>query len=284
MNGKIHFLNTGHSDCIILESDGHFAMIDAAEDTEYPASKPHLKLQGYEDVVVDYLLNHCKNENGRVHLDFVLGTHAHSDHIGGFDTVIDHPLVDIDRAFLRKYNEENVFIMERKAWDNVEVYEQMVNALKRKNVEIIEEMDSMKVTLGEFKITLYHSHNKKGLFKFGENVNSVAALIETDSFKALLTGDVNYKDGYELELAKKVGKIDLLKVGHHGHAFSTSFAMVKRLMPSVAVVTNSAKAIMPDIKFKLAKIAKAKIFATTDCNGVIANVSGKGFEMQPNIM
>ena len=53
---KIHFLNTGHSDCIILESQGKFAMIDAAEDNDYPANKPFLNLKGYEDVVVDYLV------------------------------------------------------------------------------------------------------------------------------------------------------------------------------------------------------------------------------------
>ena len=34
MEGKIHFLNTGHSDCIILESCGKIAMIDSAEDTD----------------------------------------------------------------------------------------------------------------------------------------------------------------------------------------------------------------------------------------------------------
>ena len=56
MLGRIHFLNTGHSDCIILESQGKIAMIDAAEDTEYPPNKPHLNLKGYEDQVVDYLL------------------------------------------------------------------------------------------------------------------------------------------------------------------------------------------------------------------------------------
>ena len=48
MSNVIHFLNTGSSDCIIIESNGHFAMVDAGEDTEYPANKPHLKYPGYE--------------------------------------------------------------------------------------------------------------------------------------------------------------------------------------------------------------------------------------------
>ena len=37
------------------------------------------------------------DENGRVTLDFILGTHAHSDHIGGFDTVINHPDITVKK-------------------------------------------------------------------------------------------------------------------------------------------------------------------------------------------
>ena len=125
MNNSIHFLNTGNSDCIILESNGHFAMIDAAEDTEYPPDKPHLKLKGYEEVVCGYLLKNCADENDVVTLDFILGTHCHSDHIGGFDTVINHPNIIVKKAFLKPYHEETIFIMERKRWDNKEVYMQM---------------------------------------------------------------------------------------------------------------------------------------------------------------
>lgn len=49
------FLNTGYSDCIILQSGTHFAMIDAGEDTDYPPNKPALKYPGYEKEVVEYL-------------------------------------------------------------------------------------------------------------------------------------------------------------------------------------------------------------------------------------
>ena len=96
---KIHFLNTGPSDCILLESNGHFALIDAAEDNDFPADKPHLKRPGYEQAVVDYLLEHARGEDGLVTLDFVLGTHAHSDHLGGFDTVILHPEIRVKKGY-----------------------------------------------------------------------------------------------------------------------------------------------------------------------------------------
>ena len=64
MSHAIHFLNTGHSDCILLESDGHFALIDAGEDTDFPADKPHLRYPGYEKEVCEYLQTHCADENG----------------------------------------------------------------------------------------------------------------------------------------------------------------------------------------------------------------------------
>ncbi|WP_444243937.1 MBL fold metallo-hydrolase, partial [Eubacterium sp.] len=113
MSNAIHFLNTGAGDCIILESNNHFAMIDCAEDTEYPADKPHLKAKGYENEILDYLLKNCADENGKVNLDFVLGTHAHSDHIGGFDTIISDARINVGKAYLKPYDDKDTFIYER---------------------------------------------------------------------------------------------------------------------------------------------------------------------------
>lgn len=268
MSNAIHFLNTGHSDCIILESNNHFAMIDAGEDTEYPADKPWLKLEGYEQEVCDYLLKNCNNSNGEVVLDFVLATHCHSDHIGGFDTVINHPNIKINRAFLKPYYEENIFIMERKRWDNSEVYFQMKNALKLKNVPIIESFEELSFLFGDMKITFFNGEYKKPALKFGENVNSVVTLAEYNGYKALLAGDMNYKNGGEKSIANKVGKIDLLKVGHHGYTGSTSLYWVKKLMPEYSVICNDRKRVYPDVDFKLKRIAKSQVICTVGANGV----------------
>ena len=50
---KIHFLDTGSSDAILLESDGKFALVDAGEDADNPRGFEDLDLKGYEDKVVD---------------------------------------------------------------------------------------------------------------------------------------------------------------------------------------------------------------------------------------
>ena len=243
---RIHFLNTGHSDCIILESNGLFAMIDAAEDTDYPLDKPHLKLPGYEDIVVKYINEHCKGNDGKITFEFILGTHAHSDHIGGFDTVINQPNVFIKKAYLKPYVEERIIEYERKRWDNLEVYQQMVNALNKKNIPIIQSFNRVCEKLGSFNVVFYNGAYVDLQKKTGENRNSVITLVEKDGFEA---GE---------------------PVGHHGYTGSTSSNWLKHLMPQYAIVCNSSKRINPDVRLKLKTISKSRILCTENENGIIA--------------
>ncbi len=268
MSNFIHFLNTGSSDCIIIESNGRFAMVDAGEDSDYPANKPHLNYPGYEEEVCDYLLKNCASPDGTVTLDFVVGTHAHSDHIGGFDTVINHPKIIVKKAYLKPYNEKDIFIYERLNWDNTEVYEQMKNALIENNVEIVEDFDELKTMLGDFKVTFYNGKYKKRLVKYGENVNSVVTLLECNGFRSLLAGDLNNKDFDEHRIAGKIGKVDILKVGHHGYPFSSSRKWLKTLSPKYSVVCNFEKKVYPHIKHRLVDEIGTKLFCTADLNGV----------------
>ncbi len=75
---RIHFLSTGSSDAILLESSGSFALIDCAEDSDNPRGFEELEYKGYEKQVLEYLKANAADENGIVKLDFILGTHSHS--------------------------------------------------------------------------------------------------------------------------------------------------------------------------------------------------------------
>lgn len=273
---KIHFLNTGHSDCILLESDGHFALVDAAEDTEYPLDKPNLNLPGYEDVVIDYLLSHCADESGNVYLDFVLGTHAHSDHIGGFDSVILHPQIHVKQAYLRKYTADNVNIMERTRWDNQEVYDQMIHALKETNTPLSQDFNGKSFKMGNFNITFMHGKNKRHLIKYGENTNSVVTLVEKNGTKILLAGDMNHRLDDEKRVAKTVGKVHLLKAGHHGYPGSNGIRYIKKISPDFTIFTNYRKNIFKHIVFIIEKIGHSKLLTTVEENGIIADIYGEG--------
>ena len=67
----MHFIDVGQGDSILAESDGHYMLIDAGENDQAGTVISYLKAQGVTK------------------LDYVIGTHPHSDHIGGLDKVID---------------------------------------------------------------------------------------------------------------------------------------------------------------------------------------------------
>lgn len=261
---KLHFLNTDSGNCIIVESNGKFAMIDAAEDNDNPRNFPGLQLLGFEDYVVDYLLTNCADENGKVTLEWVLGTHAHSDHIGGFDTIINHNDITVKKAYLKKYDSSRIRNYEVKNWDNEEVYNQMIDACINNNVELCQDFDNEPFVFGDFTIQFFNTEFDCTKLGKNENSNSVATLITKGNRTALLTGDLNYHYGTEVLVANAVGKVDLLQIGHHGYEYSSSPCFIDILKPEAAVVCNRGSAMSYDKVVKYFSKINCPIFATVD--------------------
>lgn len=273
---RIHFLNTGHSDAFLLESDGHFALIDAAEDTDNPRGFDALELDGYEDLVLDYLKTHAASADGRVHLDFVLGTHSHSDHIGGFDTVISDSDVDVGRAYLKVYDSKKIRDKEIVQWDNQEVYDQMVDALTAKNVPIETAPSTDPFTLGNFTITIFNGIDEPTDGKVGENDQSMGVLVEKDGTRVFLAGDIDDKSGDEARLAAQIGDINLLKVGHHAYPLSSTENWLRTLSPEYCVVTNAKNEKTNPILRRIARITHSTVLLTTAEDGVLAEIGSSG--------
>ena len=93
----LHFINTASSDAILIESNGHFGLIDSGNPYQYIKNQvEHVQIdesigernQWVSDpdqsvqAVIDYL-NYLKVDK----LDFIIGTHAHSNHIGGIPAI-----------------------------------------------------------------------------------------------------------------------------------------------------------------------------------------------------
>ena len=91
---RIHYITlNGHStqssDAILVESNGHFGLIDASNkggDSQYGIK---IKDSASGRAVVNYLM-----AAGVTHLDFILVTHAHSDHLGGVQDVANARLIE----------------------------------------------------------------------------------------------------------------------------------------------------------------------------------------------
>ena len=272
----VHFLATGSSDAILLESDGHFALIDCAEDSDNPRGFEELELQGYEYEVLDYLEKNAADENGKIHLDFILGTHAHSDHLGGFDTVVSDGNVTVDRAYLKRYDESRIRSYEVENWDNREVYEQTVNALKEKSVPIIQDFDETEFKLGNMNIKLFNTEYDTVNTDLGENDNSLGVLLEVGGVKVFLAGDINNITGDEDRLAPEIGKVNILKVGHHSYSKSTSAKWLKTLNPDVCAVTNDYEKTDKNTLRRITRISRCPILVTGSEHGFVAVIRADG--------
>ncbi len=273
---RIHFLNTDNSDAILLESDGHFAMVDAGEDTDNPRGFPGLDLPGFEDRVLAYLKAHAAGADGKVHLDFIVGTHAHSDHLGGFDTILADPDVFVGRAYLKVYDSSVIREHEILAWDNQEVYDQTVAALEARGVPIVSTPDGTPFTLGKCRITLFNTDGPVPTGKLGENDRSLGVLVETNGTRVFLAGDMNNDSGDETRLAPQIGKVDLLKVGHHGCEGSSTPAFLQTLMPKICVFTTNEYSHNVRSRERIPEICGAKMYFTAREGGVLALLGKNG--------
>ncbi len=279
---RIYFLDTGSADAILIESDGKFALIDAAEDSDNPRGFEKLVYEGTEDYVVECVKKIAGNEEGKAVLEFVLGTHSHSDHIGGFDTLILDEDITVKKAYLKEYDESRIREYEIEKWDNREVYEQMVSACEKRGVPLISDISEEPFTFGSFTLKFCNTAETESAEPIGENENAVGLLIEKNGVKAFLAADINNLDGDEDRLAEELGKIDLLKVGHHGYNESTTENYIKALSPDIAVVTNR-KGGMSRTPLKNLCSVNAAIYETGKYKGVVAEFTEEGIVLYKNI-
>ncbi len=266
---RIHFLNTANSDCIILESNGKFALIDSGEGNENPRRKTEYK--GYRDEVISYIKKVASDKNGYVNFDFVLGTHIHYDHAGNFEPIFKDEKISAKKAYFKKFNENVATKMETGDWGNKETYEKILEALTAKSIPVISDLPDEEFTFGDFTLRFLNTVTPEELYEKGENASSVGVIVKKGERTAFLSADFTKDSGLEQIYVDDIGDVDLLKIGHHGYYGSSSKDFLKVLKPEITIVTNNLGKIYPNVKWNLTMVAKAPTFSTAHRNGIIAS-------------
>ena len=270
---RIHFLNTANSDCILLESNGHFALIDSGEGNHNPRRKT--AYQGYEKQVTGYIKKTALDADGRVHLDFVLVTHYHYDHAGNFDPILKDKDIVIDRAYFKEYNPAMDHDYEVDDWGLQNCYNTMIKDVGERGIELIQDIPES-MTFGDFELSLFNTGYYDDLQGKGENSASVGIKVVKGKKSAFLAADITGPSGLEEKLKDKIGVCNLLKAGHHGYYGSSSRGFLKYIKPDLVIIPNLQGKVYPNVKWNLTMYARAPFYGTYDYNGIIASFTDDG--------
>ena len=288
---RIHFINTKGatgSDAIILESNGHYALIDMGEDYDFPdGSNPRYPARfgistnnGY--VLEDRLFRHMKYL-GVKKLDFILGTHVHSDHIGAADEVLKR--YPVGKLYLKKYTDERITSKWR-LWDNLFNYDNALKTAHEKGVTVVQDIkaEDSRFKLGDMDIQLYNYKNEYGpdgkLKKvYDDNSNSLVAVVTVAGKRIYLGGDLDNAEGAEDKLGPVIGKVDMMKWNHHYDAkISNTLPFLDSLAPSTVVHTSSSDANLASTRDYLKKKNIQVVHASSQTqDATVFNISNTGF-------
>lgn len=234
----VHYIDVGQGDCILIQVNNKNLLIDSGPKSDKKK-----------------LFNYLSSLNLKK-LDYVIATHPHEDHIGNMANVINSYRIN---AFYAP-----------KIQSNTKTFENMVDALKSKKLKInVIKRGTDSINLGtDTRVTIF-SPTKNDY----ENLNNYSPVMKIEYGKTsfLFTGDA--QNDIEEEILSNNDDIsaDILKIGHHGSSTSTSDNFLKKVNPSIGVISvgegNVYNHPNDDILERLKK-NKVTIYRT-DTNGTI---------------
>ncbi|MCD3245349.1 MBL fold metallo-hydrolase [Clostridium botulinum C] len=240
---KVHYIDVGQADSILVEQDKHFMLIDAGNNED-------------DKLVIDYL-----QKQGVKKLDYVIGTHPHEDHIGGMDKVIDN--FDIGTLLMPKKN------------TTTETFKDVLMSAKNKGLKITQPTIGTNYDLGKATFTILAPKNHDY-----ESVNnySIVQKLRFGNTSFIFTGDAESISEMEMVNANLDLHADVLKVGHHGSKTSTCQAFLDKVSAKYSVIScgkdNKYKHPNQSTMDRL-KAKNIPVYRTDESGTIVATSDGK---------
>lgn len=253
---RIHILDVGHGDTIILEMPIKerkkvYGVIDCIK---------------FDDVTLPYL-----EELGVEELAFVCNTHPHLDHISGVQKLLEH--------YEGKVGEY---------WDSgkehiSDMYMDLIDYLIENEIQTEFVRSGSRIRFGKTNFHILSPPDK--LFmdeKETYNINnaSIVVLVEYGQSKILLSGDAQFANWANVRVNHRdILKAHALKISHHGSKHGNFLECLEAVNPNYAIISAGTRDLQ---KFPHESTIDAlneimspeRIFITRDCGDVIITSTG----------
>lgn len=243
---RVTFLDVGKGDCILIEQNGAFALIDA----------------GYADTAEDVIA--FLREQGVETLEAMIVTHYDKDHVGGASAVA--RAFPVKQLYLPGYEGSSKH------------YTALMTAVAEQEIPCQQVTEDVSFTLAEIGFTVFASdveYVSGGEKEANDNDVSlvVSATYGKDSY--LFAGDIE-KPGISAYLAAGHGTFDVLKMPHHGGEEKNTDDFLADVQPEIAVITDSADEPADEETLTLLSAAGAKTYRTSQSGAVTVVSCGEG--------
>lgn len=197
----VHVIDVGQGDCILIETVDGVVLVDSGTDDS-------------EQVLLEYL-----EELDIDTVDYLIITHAHDDHLGGADMI------------LESFNVKKIM----RGGDG---YPESLDAMiSERGCEEISARFGYEWTVGDARFSVISPDT----YEYGEDLNdhSIVIRMECGETDFIFTGDAtantekNILDALPAELLD----CDFLKSGHHGSATSSSVEFINVLSPEIVAIS-----------------------------------------------